>query len=95
VVWIKPGADFAALATSASPPVLSYGNVAFLAGDQLDFAFHNARERLIDIRYPEENTFSQFLSRYRLWLIGLGWLLVTLGFVYLLRRVIVANKTKD
>ena len=28
-------------------------------------------------------------------LIGLGWLLVTLGFVYLLRRVIVANKTKD
>ena len=50
---------------------------------------------MIDIRYPEENTISKFLQRYRLWLIGLGWLLVTLGFVYLLRRVIASNKSKD
>ena len=95
VLWIRPGSDFATLGSSASPPALGYGNVAFLAGDQVDFAFHDERERLIDIRYPEENTISKFLQRYRLWLIGLGWLLVTLGFVYLLRRVIASNKSKD
>ena len=94
VLWIRPGSDFATLGSSTSPPVLGYGNVAFLAGDQIDFAFHDERERLIDIRYPEENTISKFLQRYRLWLIGLGWLLVTLGFVYLLRRVIASNKSK-
>ncbi|MBX7480939.1 cellulose biosynthesis cyclic di-GMP-binding regulatory protein BcsB [Qipengyuania qiaonensis] len=95
LLWIRPGADFAALESSASPPVLGYGNVAFLAADQLDFAFNDERERLIDIRYPDESSFAQFFQRYRLWFIGLGWLLLTLGFVYLLRRVIASNKPKD
>lgn len=94
VLWIRPGVDFAALGASEEPPVLGYGNVAFLAGDQIAFAFHDARERLIDIRYPDESSFAQFLQRYRLWLIGFGWVLLTLGFVYLLRRVIASNKAK-
>ncbi|WP_299309594.1 hypothetical protein [uncultured Croceicoccus sp.] len=95
LLWIRPGSAFASLAQSAEPAVLGFGNVAFLDGDRIDFAFNSERERLIDIRYPDRFSVWQFFERYRLWIIGLGWLLVTLGFVYLLRRVLSSYRSDD
>lgn len=95
VLWIRPGRDFATLDQSAKPPLLSYGNVAFLRGDQMEFAFNDKRERLIDIQYPDRFSLAQFLDRYRILLIGLGWLIATIAFVVLLRRVLASRKPAD
>ncbi|WP_239805445.1 hypothetical protein [Croceicoccus hydrothermalis] len=95
LLWIRPGSGFDDIAQAAGPAVLGYGNVAFLDGNRIDFAFNSERERLIDIRYPDQFSVWQFFERYRLWIIGLGWLLLTLGFVYLLRRVLSSSRSDD
>lgn len=93
MLWVRPGKDFASFAQSELEAGLSRGNVAFLDGGRISLALSTERDRLIDIRYPDQASLSQWLARYRLWLIGLGWLIVSAGFIYLLRRVYIARSS--
>lgn len=96
VLWLKPGNNFGALGNADPRDLsLSYGNVALIGSEQIDLSFSTERDRLIDIRYPESFSFSQFLSDYRLWFIGLGWLLLSIGFIYILRKVYASRQQKS
>ena len=96
VLWIRPGTDFASLANAGSDAfTLSYGDVAIIGADKINLNFSTTRDRLIDIRYPERFSLAQFLSDYSLWLIGLGWLLLSAGFIYILRRVYAGRKAAE
>ena len=95
VLWLRPGSNFASLAQADPGDVtLSYGNVALIGSEQIDLSFSTTRDRLIDIRYPESFSFGAFLSEYRLWFIGLGWLLLSIGFIYILRKVYASRQQK-
>ena len=97
VLWIRPGSDFASLANREENDAitLSYGDVALIGSENVDLAFSTTRDRLVDIHYPERFSFGQFLSDYRLWFIGLGWLLLSAGFIYILRRVYSGRKAPE
>ncbi|MCJ2188863.1 cellulose biosynthesis cyclic di-GMP-binding regulatory protein BcsB [Novosphingobium beihaiensis] len=92
-LWVRPGSGFAALADAGSAAGLARGNVAFLDTRGIDLAFSTLRDELVEIRYPDQTNLAQWLHRYRLWLIGLGWLLVSAGFIYLLRRIYSARSS--
>ncbi|MBW4331983.1 cellulose biosynthesis cyclic di-GMP-binding regulatory protein BcsB [Stakelama sp. CBK3Z-3] len=88
VLWIRPGRDFGDLAgVDIDRSGLARGDVAFFDGDGPVLAFSTTRDRLVDINYPEQSSLADLLKRYRLWLIGLGWLIASIGFIYLLRRI--------
>ena len=96
VLWIRPGSDFASLADKDSDAfTLSYGDVAIIGADRINLNFSTTRDRLVDIRYPERFSLAQFLSDYSLWFIGLGWLLLSAGFIYILRRVYAGRKAAE
>ncbi|PEQ10493.1 hypothetical protein B2G71_21945 [Novosphingobium sp. PC22D] len=95
ILWIRPGGNFAQLAEAdINAAGLSRGDVAFFDGDGAILAFSTQRDRLIDIRYPDRTDIADLVRRYHLWLIGAGWLLVSLGFIYLLRRIYQARRTE-
>lgn len=83
-LWLRPAADFAA---SNEPMALDRGDVAFVTDRGVDLAFSTKRDRLIDIRYPDQLNIFAYLSKYRLWLIALAWLAITAGFIWSLRRL--------
>lgn len=95
VLWIRPAADFGALTELAEPLDLSYGDIALIGADGIELAFSTERDRLIDIRYPDRTGLAELLDRYRLWLIGLAWLIASVGFIYLLRRVYATRQSDD
>ncbi|MXO66070.1 cellulose biosynthesis cyclic di-GMP-binding regulatory protein BcsB [Altericroceibacterium endophyticum] len=92
VLWIRPGANFASLNMDQDAETLGLGNVALADEHEIMMAYSTTRDRLVDIRYPDQVQISELLERYRVWLIGLGWLILSAGFVYLLRR---SRRPKD
>ena len=95
VLWVRPGQAFNAEADDGKPVALSRGDVAFIEGNEIELAFSTDRDRLIDIRYPDETSFLEMLKRYWLWLVLIGWLLASAGFIYLLRSVYQSRKAGD
>jgi hypothetical protein len=97
VLWIRPGTDFNASrdVSGDSPPLLDRGDEAFIQRGRTTLAFSTARDRLIDIQYPEQFDLGAFFSRYRLWLIALAWLVVTVAFLQLLRGIYRSRKKDD
>ena len=83
-LWLRPAADFAAL---NEPMALDRGDVAFVTDHGVDLAFSTKRDRLIDIRYPDRLNIFAYLTKYRLWLIAVAWLVITAGFIWSLRRL--------
>jgi hypothetical protein len=96
-LWIRPGTDFNASreASADSPPILDLGDVTFVERGRTTLAFSSTRNRLIDIQYPEQFDLGTFFRRYRLWLIALGWLVVTIAFLQLLRGIYRSRKKSD
>lgn len=96
VLWIRPGSSFNQLSSAQFDEMtLSYGDVALIADNAIDLSFSTQRDRLVDIRYPDSFSLSDFMSEYRLWFIGLGWILASLGFIYILRRIYSSKKSAD
>ncbi len=91
-LWIRPGVDFASGVSAGKPVSLGRGDVAFIDGNGIELAFSTERDRLVDISYPDETSFLELLKRYWLWLVVIGWLLASAGFVYLLRSVYKSRK---
>ncbi|HEX8806487.1 MAG TPA: hypothetical protein VF741_06040 [Candidatus Aquilonibacter sp.] len=95
-LWIRPGTDFdASPDVAGESPLLDLGDVAFIERGRTKLAFSSVRDRLIDIQYPEQLDFAAFLIKYRLWLIALGWLIITIAFLQLLRGIYRARKKND
>ncbi len=97
VLWIRPGTDFdtSPKVTGDLTPALDRGDVAFVERGRTTLAFSTVRDRLIDIQYPERFNLVTFFVRYRLWLIALGWLIVTIAFLQLLRGIYRARRKSD
>jgi hypothetical protein len=83
-LWLRPAADFSSPNEALA---LDRGDVAFVTDRGIDLAFSTKRDRLIDIRYPDQLNVFAYLAKYRLWLIALAWLAITAGFIWSLRRL--------
>ncbi len=92
VLWIRPGRDFAAVAKLPASEQLGAGDVAFIGPEGIKFAYSTRRDSLLQIHYPDRFSLAQFVARHRGLLILFGWLSVSAGFIWLLRRIYLARR---
>jgi hypothetical protein len=84
-LWIKP------LSTSGqvpSPPDLhlDHGNVAFVDDKGVALAMSTEHDTLVKISYPDQVSWLTVAERFRSWIIGGLWFLVTVGLLLTLQR---------
>lgn len=94
ILWIRPGKAFGAANAQSDEKILSRGNLAVSDGIQPALVFSSQPGSVLGITYPDRSSLLQALKHYRLWLIAAGWLIVSGGFVFLLRGVWRAGKDR-
>jgi cellulose synthase operon protein B len=85
-LWIKPLAGDGSL--PVSPAVyLDRGDVAFLDKTGVALALSTERDTLLRISYPDQGSWLTFLERFRPWIVGGLWVLVTIVVLFGLQRI--------
>ena len=86
-LWLRPGAGPPPAPTPDRPLTLDMGDVAFLDADGIALATSTTRPDILQIRYPDRRTLADTLNRYRPWIAGGLWLLITMLFLRILHRL--------
>jgi len=85
-LWIKPLAGDGSL--PVSPAVyLDRGDVAFLDKTGVALALSTERDTLLRISYPDQGSWLIFAERYRSWIVGGLWAVVTIVVLFALQRI--------
>jgi hypothetical protein len=84
-LWIKP---LSADGQAPSPPELhlDHGDVAFVDDKGVALAMSTEHDTLVKISYPDQVSWLTVAERFRSWIIGALWLLVTAGLLLTLQR---------
>ena len=85
-LWIKPLAHDGSLPVAASV-YLDRGDVAFLDKTGVALALSTERDTLLRISYPDQGSWLTLLERYRSWIVGGLWILVTIVVLFVLQRI--------
>ncbi len=83
-VWIRPAAGL----TTITELDLGQGDVAFLDGAGLVRGFHSRQVEIAQVRYTNLTTWTDWMADHSVWLFGAAWLIVTVVFVGLYRRLL-------
>ena len=91
-MWIRP------LASNGSLPAplnlrLDRGDVAFVDHTGVALAMSTERDTLIKISYPDQVSWLTIAERFRAWIIGCVWLMVTIVFLLGLQRLLRRRRT--
>jgi hypothetical protein len=85
-LWIKPLTSDGSL--PVSPAVyLDRGNVAFIDKTGVALALSTERDTLLRIAYPDQGSWLTFLERFRSWIVGAVWALLTIVLLFVVRRI--------
>lgn len=85
-LWIKPLSSDGVL--PISPAVyLDRGDVAFLDKTGVALALSTERDTLLRISYPEQGSWLTFFERFRSWIVGGVWVLITIVVLFALQRM--------
>jgi hypothetical protein len=85
-LWIKPLSSDGVL--PVSPAVyLDRGDVAFLDKTGVALALSTERDTLLRISYPEQGSWLTFFERFRSWIVGGVWALITIVVLFTLQRM--------
>jgi hypothetical protein len=84
-MWIRPLASDGSLPTPSSLR-LDRGDVAFVDHTGVALAMSTERDTLLKISYPDQVSWLTIAERFRAWIIGCVWLLVTIVFLLGLQR---------
>ena len=85
-LWIKPLSSDGSL--PAPPAVnLDRGDVAFLDKTGIALALSTERDTLMRISYAEQVSLLTNLDRFRSWIVGGVWVLITFGLLFVSRRI--------
>ena len=91
-LWIRPAKGFQMQPIEKRPVMLDQGDVALLDREGVVVVTSTVRSDLIDIRYSEGQDILAILERYRLWLIGVAWIVLTIIALEALRRTYAAQR---
>jgi hypothetical protein len=91
-MWIRP------LASDGSLPApsnlrLDRGDVAFVDHTGVALALSTERDTLLKISYPDQVSWLTIAERFRAWIIGCVWLMVTIVFLLGLQRLLRRRRT--
>jgi len=84
-IWIKP-LDAEGSLPAPAEVKLDRGNVAFIDRTGVALAMSTERDALVRISYPDQVSWFTVADRFRSWVVGALWLLITVGFLFLLQR---------
>jgi len=85
-LWIKPIAGDGSL--PASPAVnLDRGDVAFLDKTGVALALSTERDTLLRVAYADRGSWLTNLDRFRSWIVGGIWVLITFALLFVLQRI--------
>jgi hypothetical protein len=88
-LWIKPLTDAGLLPSPRAEDLrLDRGDVAFLDKSGVALALSTERDTLIRVTYPEQISWMTVADRFRTWIIGTLWVLLTIAFLYGLQRML-------
>ena len=92
-LWIKPLAADGAL---PSPPELRLdrGDVAFIDRNGAALALSTVRDTLVRVTYPEQISWVTIAERFRAWIVGSLWVLITVAFLFWLQRMLRRRASK-
>ena len=85
-LWLKP---LAADGKLPAPTELRFdrGNVAFIDKAGIALAMSTEHDTLVRITYPDQVSWFTVAERFNAWIIGGIWILVTVGFLFVLQRL--------
>ena len=86
-LWLKPLAADGAL-PAPEQLRLDRGDVAFVDQSGVALAMSSERDTLVRIAYPDRMSWLNVAERFRPWIIGAIWALVTIGFLFGLQRML-------
>ena len=75
--------------------MLDRGDLALIGQDGVILATATDRSPLVDVVYPDRTSLAQMLAKYRPWIVGAIWVLVTLLVLVVFQRVYRARRGKD
>jgi hypothetical protein len=84
-LWVKPLTADGAL-PEPSELKLDRGDVAFIDHNSVALAMSTTRDTLIRIAYPDQVSWFAVAERFRSWIIGSLWVLLTIGLLIVLQR---------
>jgi hypothetical protein len=91
-MWIRPLASNGSLPTPLNLR-LDRGDVAFVDHTGVALAMSTERDTLIKISYPDQVSWLTIAERFRAWIIGCVWLMVTIVFLLGLQRLLRHRRT--
>ena len=94
-LWIRPGTGTPPRPTPERALILDHGDVALLNEEGVVVATSTERRDLLNVVYPERRKVIEILNRYRPWILGGAWLLVTVFALQVLYRLYVTRRNKS
>ncbi|MFG6583236.1 hypothetical protein [Sulfitobacter sp. 1A12779] len=94
-LWLRPGNGPAPELTPERPMMLDRGDLALIGQEGVILATATDRSPLVDVVYPDRTSLAQMLAKYRPWIVGAIWVLVTLLVLIVFQRVYRARRGKD
>jgi cellulose synthase subunit len=85
-LWIKPLSNDGSLPVSASVN-LDRGDVAFLDKAGVALALSTERDTLLQVSYADQRSWLTNLDRFRAWIVGCVWALITIALLFVLQRM--------
>jgi hypothetical protein len=86
-LWVKPLAADGVL-PGPDELRLNRGDIAFIDQSGVALAMSSERDTLIHIAYPDQVSWLTVAERFRPWIIGAIWALVTVAFLFGLQRML-------
>ncbi|MFG6579626.1 hypothetical protein ACGYK1_09505 [Sulfitobacter sp. 1A13191] len=94
-LWLRPGNGPAPELAPERPMMLDRGDLALIGQEGVILATATDRSPLVDVVYPDRTSLAQMLAKYRPWIVGAIWVLVTLLVLIVFQRVYRARRGKD
>ncbi|KMK64956.1 cellulose biosynthesis cyclic di-GMP-binding regulatory protein BcsB [Puniceibacterium sp. IMCC21224] len=86
-LWIRPGSGPAPMLSDRNPLVLDRGNLALIDESGVVVATSTKRSDLLTVVYPDRTNVMQILAKYRPWIVGGFWAVLTLLMLGVFQRL--------
>ncbi|WP_163852087.1 cellulose biosynthesis cyclic di-GMP-binding regulatory protein BcsB [Pseudooceanicola aestuarii] len=86
-LWLRPGNGPAPEPTARNPLVLNRGDLALLGQEGVIVATSTRINPVLDVVYPDRTSLAQIFAKYRPWIVGGAWVLLTLIVLIVFQRI--------
>ena len=94
-VWLRPGDGPQPVLSPQRPLVLDRGDLALVGEQGVQLVTSMDREPLIQVTYPERQSLAQLFAKYRPWVVGALWLLLTIAVLGFFQRIYSRSKSSS